>query len=54
MTVGHRLLQSFWATEAIFQYGIRIPGTNQDGRIKVHFPGWDDHQNSQKCGDEAI
>ena len=71
MAVGHLLLQSFWANEAIFQLmmlaynlfllfkmdfanGDRIPAANQDIPLEVHFPGWEDHPNGQKRGDEAF
>ena len=70
MAVGHLLLQSCWANEAIFQlmmlvylffaiedglrWGNRIPAANQVVPIEVHISGWEDHQNGEKCGDEAF
>ena len=34
--------------------GNRIPSANQDLQVEVHIPGWKDHPNGQKCGDEAF
>ena len=34
--------------------GHRIPSANQDLPIEVHFSGLEDHQNGEKCGDEAF
>ena len=32
----------------------RIPAANQDLPFEVYFSGWEDHQNGEKCGDEAV
>jgi len=34
--------------------GNRIPAANKDVPIEVHFSGREDHQNGEKCGDEAL
>jgi len=31
-----------------------IPAANQDVPIEVHFLGWEDYQNGEKCCDEAF
>jgi len=47
-------LQSVFVVQDGLRRGNRIPAANQDLPIEAHFSGREDHQNSEKCGDEAL
>jgi len=47
MAVGHLLLQSFWANEALCKWN-GIPAANQNLSLEVHISGREDHQNGKK------
>jgi len=47
-------IQFVFAVQDGLRRGNRIPAANQDLPIEVHFSGWEDHQNGEKCGDEAF
>ena len=45
---------SVFAIQDGLRRGSRIPAADQDLSLEVYFSGWEDHQNGQKCGDEAL
>ena len=47
-------VQLIFAVQDGLRKGNGIPAANQDVQIEIHFPGREDHQNSEKCCDETF
>ena len=47
-------LQFILAIQDGLRGGNRIPAADQEIPLEVHFSGWKDHPNGEKCGDETF